>query len=214
MFNNIGVKIKNVARFVAIFSIIVGVIGIILAFFAIYYEEDVGFPILLISIVATIVPVISAYPLYAFGQLIDNTDKMVALLERLDKRMSTSKQDVQTAEKAVSVEPVIEKTSIIAPAETPADTETATASSIKNVTDTPGTLNMPSTTGVQKPVSAARPTRSVSTVNNIRQTTIMRTPTDTTRIPKEHICPNCGIKGKVLLDKGWVICPQCRMRLD
>lgn len=80
LFNNIGRKIKFLASITAWVGIVIfAIIGIV--FFA-SYQVVAGIMILLFG---TLICWISGFTLYAFGQLVDNSDKIVKLLKDKNK---------------------------------------------------------------------------------------------------------------------------------
>lgn len=109
MYSNIGGKIKGLAKWVAIIGMISGAILLVVSLVAYtknanyiefanaYYAYDYtsfyergmeAFAAregILWSIVTIIVSFISSWPMYGFGQLIENTDKLVAAMNQQNK---------------------------------------------------------------------------------------------------------------------------------
>ena len=77
MFENIGKKIKKLAQFYTGIGIVVSIIlGIITA----TIDPEMGLFGLILVIVGSIASWLSSLVLYGFGQLVDNTDKIVTNL--------------------------------------------------------------------------------------------------------------------------------------
>ncbi|MBO5453544.1 MAG: SHOCT domain-containing protein [Clostridia bacterium] len=74
MFSNIGGKIKTVAAIVAWVGIIASVVS---GFICIAVDDDLILVGLLIAVVGSLISWVSSFVLYGYGQLIQNTDKMV-----------------------------------------------------------------------------------------------------------------------------------------
>ena len=74
MFDNIGSKIKTVAQVVCWIGIICSVIsGIVMM----ATDEDLAFLGFMIIVIGSLISWVSSFTLYGFGQLIENSDKMV-----------------------------------------------------------------------------------------------------------------------------------------
>lgn len=89
MYNNIGEKIKGVAKFLSV----IGIVGSIIigTTMIITMHESISWIGLIILIFGSLVSWILSFPLYGFGQLIENTDYLVAL--------QTSSTPINTSEK-------------------------------------------------------------------------------------------------------------------
>lgn len=82
MFNNIGSKIKALAKvicWIGIIASIIGGIGCIVA------DEDMILYGLLIAIFGSLFSWIGSFFTYGFGELIDNSSKLVAIAEKTEK---------------------------------------------------------------------------------------------------------------------------------
>ena len=90
MFDNIGGKIKSWAERIFTIQVIVSIVGGIIIF-----GLHVGLPALLLSLLVIVIGVFSAWLsflfLYAFGQLVENSDEIVRLME--DKNPYTISND-------------------------------------------------------------------------------------------------------------------------
>ena len=82
MFGNIGGKIKGLAQFLTW----IGIIGSVIMGVTLMAEGDflaiIG---LIVAIVGSLLSWLSSFLLYGFGQLVQNSDKTVALLKKLNK---------------------------------------------------------------------------------------------------------------------------------
>ena len=78
MYDNIGGKIKGLAKAIVI---IVAIAAAITGFALMISNDDMILAGLLIMIVAPLVAWISSWLLYGFGQLIENSDKLVEINE-------------------------------------------------------------------------------------------------------------------------------------
>ncbi len=83
MFDNVGRKIKALTKMVAWGGI---VLSIILGILICSLGQDLLLPGIIIMIAGSFISWLSALQSYAFGQLVDNTDRLVTLLERENKR--------------------------------------------------------------------------------------------------------------------------------
>ena len=89
MYKNIGKKIKAFAVIVTVILMLASVVGglilIVQGIDIVDYHEETGLSLILFGIASIIVGClvawISSFVLYGYGQLVDNTDKMVKLLE-------------------------------------------------------------------------------------------------------------------------------------
>lgn len=102
MFNNIGVKIKNVAVISFGIGLLVGVIGIFFFIYSLAISMSIALADLLIWLTGTISPIIVSFPLYAFGQLVENTDSIVFLLSgesKISQNPSTNESNISATEK-------------------------------------------------------------------------------------------------------------------
>lgn len=82
MFNNIGGKIKTLAKvicWIGIIGSIIGGIGCIAA------DEDMILYGLLIAVGGSLFSWIGSFFTYGFGELIENSSKLVALAEKTEK---------------------------------------------------------------------------------------------------------------------------------
>ena len=83
MYNNVGGKIKTCAKvFAIIFILITFLLSVILL--TSHSDEDVAFGVILFPI-GCFISWISFISMYAFGQLVENSDKMVALQKENNK---------------------------------------------------------------------------------------------------------------------------------
>ena len=79
MFSNIGSKIKNLAQVVTWIGIIACVVwGLVLM----VTDEELIFVGLMIALLGSLISWVSSFVLYGFGQLIENTDKLVENLKK------------------------------------------------------------------------------------------------------------------------------------
>ncbi len=79
MFDNIGGKIKILAQAVCWIGIICAVIfGSVM----IINDKDLAFMGFMVMIIGSLVAWVSSFTLYGFGQLIENTDKLVLNIEK------------------------------------------------------------------------------------------------------------------------------------
>ncbi len=92
MFDNIGGKIKKLARIVCIIGIIASFIAGILLM-NIRYTFEVGLAILLVG---PLLSWIGSYFTYGFGQLIENTDKFVGNFNNNNKKKNQMKLSDET----------------------------------------------------------------------------------------------------------------------
>jgi len=76
MYDNVGAKIKGLAKYVAWIFIC---ISILIGFILVALGEDVAFVGVLVMVVGPVLAWLSSLGLYGFGQLIENTDKLVVL---------------------------------------------------------------------------------------------------------------------------------------
>ncbi len=79
MFSNIGGKIKSLAQVITWLGIIVSVIW---GFVLMATDEDLIPAGLIIALLGSLISWISSFVLYGFGQLIENTDKLVELSKK------------------------------------------------------------------------------------------------------------------------------------
>ena len=85
MFSNIGSKIKGLAVFITCMGIISSVIGGIVLMVT---DEELILPGILVMAVGSILSWVASFLLYGFGQLVDNSDKTVALLKEQNKKLN------------------------------------------------------------------------------------------------------------------------------
>ena len=71
MYKNIGKKIMNLAKFLGWFGLIAG-LGTSLFLLIPALDEEIEFWIFLIPFIAGLLSVLSSWPLYGFGQLVDD----------------------------------------------------------------------------------------------------------------------------------------------
>ncbi len=83
MFNNIGGKIKTSALILSWIGIIA---SIIIGFFLMATDEDLILYGFIVAVLGTLVSWVSSFTLYGFGQLIENTDKLVELSKNNTKK--------------------------------------------------------------------------------------------------------------------------------
>ncbi|MBR3866067.1 MAG: hypothetical protein IKM67_05070 [Clostridia bacterium] len=84
MFDNIGGKIKKLAKIVTIVGIAASiVVGVCL--YAAIPTKIVEIISLIVIVVGSVVSWIASFAVYAYGQLVENSDKAVRLLERQEK---------------------------------------------------------------------------------------------------------------------------------
>lgn len=96
MFNNVGSKIKSVAQLVTLIGILVSVIsGIVVT----VVDSPIG---LIIIVAGSIASWLLSLTLYGFGQLIENTDILVAN----SKRQETEYKSPTTVQPATSIDSV------------------------------------------------------------------------------------------------------------
>ena len=98
MFNNIGEKLKSVARIITVFGIIVSIIAGILTL----KNNGIG---IVIALLGSLVSWMSSLALYGFGQLIENSDRMVAMQKQLLQMSGVSASDPFAANKRASTPP-------------------------------------------------------------------------------------------------------------
>ena len=79
MFGNIGGKIKSLAQVITWLGIIGSVIW---GFVLMATDEDLIFAGLMIALLGSLISWVSSFVLYGFGQLIENTDKLVELSKK------------------------------------------------------------------------------------------------------------------------------------
>ena len=140
MFDNIGGKIKSVAYVIAVLGIIGGVIGFLFGFIygsSSYNNEEVGFSIVLGSIIGAVIAFISTYPLYALGQLVENSDKIVELLSKENNKSQNISADEQSVSNTGT-------TTVEAPTN-PAPTMNPVVTSTTNPATQNTTINQPAT---------------------------------------------------------------------
>ena len=100
MFSNIGGKIKSLAQIVCWMGIICSVVsGIIL----IDTDDDLAFLGFVIIIIGSLLSWVSSFVLYGFGQLVENSDKLVLNTEKpysdkKTKQTKKAKEDTYTEE--------------------------------------------------------------------------------------------------------------------
>ena len=82
MFSNIGSKIKGLAVFITSLGIIASVIGGIALMTS---DEELILPGFLVMIFGSLASWVSSFFIYGFGQLVENSDKTVALLKEQNK---------------------------------------------------------------------------------------------------------------------------------
>ena len=75
MFGNIGGKIKTLAQVVTW----IGIIGSVIYGFVLGIYEDLIFEGFIMALLGSLISWVSSFVLYGFGQLIENTDKLVEL---------------------------------------------------------------------------------------------------------------------------------------
>ena len=186
MFDNIGGKLKAIAYNLVILSIVAGVIGVIIAFCALAdFEEDIGFPVLLISIITTVIAVISTYPLYALGQLVENSDKIVELLSKENKEV----QNVPANEQSVS------------------NTETTLLNEANSMNTADTNFAAPT-----NPAPTMNPVVSNMTSPMVNQNIVMNQPAVAPSDLKIFTCPWCGSRYRARTHR--VICPSCHKKID
>lgn len=85
MYNNIGGKIKGLAQFLAWLGIILSVLGgLVFMGITMLSGEFIGAILgIIIAVVGSLVSWLNGFLLYGFGQLIDNSDKIVRSLSRM-----------------------------------------------------------------------------------------------------------------------------------
>ena len=92
MFDNIGGKIKSWAERIFTIQVIVSIVGGIIIF-----GLHVGLPALLLSLLVIVIGVFSAWLsflfLYAFGQLVENSDIIVSLMSDKNDNPCKRKSD-------------------------------------------------------------------------------------------------------------------------
>lgn len=88
MFNNIGAKIKGIAQFITVVGIIICIIA---GFVIMTIDEDLIIVGLLVMVLGSLIFWLSSFILYAFGQLVDNTDKLVELQQPSDNKTDNLK---------------------------------------------------------------------------------------------------------------------------
>lgn len=93
MYNNIGKKLKLLAKIDFFFNAIATFIAGIAILASLYadYGEDTHLAIgLVLMLVGPIAAWVSSWLLYAFGQLVENSDKIVAKLDASDENAPAS----------------------------------------------------------------------------------------------------------------------------
>jgi len=91
MYKNIGGKIKILAQTVAIIEIIV---CIIVGFIQIFDVKEVGLGIGIL-IIGSLIAWISSFVLYGFGQLVENSDKVVNIQEKMYNKDNFNKEKTE-----------------------------------------------------------------------------------------------------------------------
>lgn len=79
MYNNIGNKIKVLAKFIAFIGIAASLIGgIVLALVLLdgYFTEDMAFIGIIVAIVGPLLSWLSGFFIYGFGELVDQTQQI------------------------------------------------------------------------------------------------------------------------------------------
>lgn len=90
MFDNIGKKIKTLAQVICVLGIIASAIGGIILWIT---GGGLGFVISLVAIpISAVVSWVGSFGLYGFGQLIENTDILVAQNEKKSKESNNSER--------------------------------------------------------------------------------------------------------------------------
>mgnify|MGYP003310986086 CR=1 FL=1 len=95
MYNNIGRKIKGLAKIIAYGGIVLCIIGGLSAFFILsdeYYTEDIAFIGIIVAVVGSIMCWLSGFFVYGFGELVDQT-------QQINAKLSASKNDDVVKEK-------------------------------------------------------------------------------------------------------------------
>ena len=93
MFNNIGSKLKTAAQVFAWLGIIASALFGLIVMFA---NGDTPVPGLLIIVIGCLGSWISSLGMYGFGQLIENTDELVAQLKKVKEPQKTQIEDIET----------------------------------------------------------------------------------------------------------------------
>ena len=105
MYNNIGKKIKGLAKFIVwigIASCIISGIVIFLSLSDSRYTEDYAFVGIIIAVVGSLICWISGFFAYGFGELVDQT-------QEINAKLSVSKNDSETKEKIAKLKEWREK---------------------------------------------------------------------------------------------------------
>ena len=105
MYNNIGKKIKNLAKFIAYGGITLSIIGGFVLFFVLindYHTEDMAFIGLMVAVIGSILCWISGFFVYGFGELVDQS-------QAINKKLSISKKDSEVKEKIAKLKEWREK---------------------------------------------------------------------------------------------------------
>ena len=185
MFDNIGEKLKEAAVVLMAIAIVGGTIGIIVSLSEFGYSVDTIDIICLVSVVlGMIFSIITSYALYAFGELVENTDMIVSALSKMNKES----QNTPANEQSVS------------------NTETTLANEA-NSTNTADT-NFAAPTN---PASTMNPVVSNMT-SPANQNTAINQPATPPSDLKVFTCPWCGSRYKARTHR--VICPSCHKKID
>ncbi len=98
MFDNIGGKLKSVARIITVSGIIVSIVAGILTL----RYNGLG---IVIALLGSLVSWASSIALYGFGQLVENSDRMVAMQKQLLQTSGVSASEPFAASKRASTPP-------------------------------------------------------------------------------------------------------------
>ena len=104
LFGNVGGKLKLLAKVWFCLTVIGGTIGGIVLVAEFGDDEAIGFILLFGS---WLVGWLTSLPMYAFGQFVENTDKIDAKLGRLTGAAPTASEQKQTAKKLTELEQLL-----------------------------------------------------------------------------------------------------------